>query len=132
MSKPHEAKEKNKGGRPSKYTPELLEKATHYVENYKEYGDAVPTIVALCLEIDVAYSTAFEWSRDPNKPEFSNIYLRLESFQHRALVNGGLAGGFNSAVTKMMMTKHGYSDRQEVEHSGGVTVEITRFADTDT
>jgi len=37
--------------------------------------------------------------------------------QHRGLVNGGLSGKFNPAITKMMMTKHGYSDKQELAHT---------------
>lgn len=43
------------------------------------------------------------------------------SVQERQLVNGGLAGGFNSAVTKVMMTKHGYTDKveQDITSSDG-------------
>ncbi|WP_415843310.1 terminase small subunit [Xenorhabdus thuongxuanensis] len=32
------------------------------------------------------------------------------------LINKGLTGDFNSTIAKMMLTKHGYSDKQEIDH----------------
>lgn len=103
--------------RPTDYNQELLDKAQDYVENYDSYGDAVPTIAGLACELDMHRDTLYAWAKDESKKEFSDIFKKVQQAQERKLVNGGLAGGFNPAVTKMMLTKHGYSDKQEIDHS---------------
>lgn len=116
------------GGRPTLYTDELVEKAEDYSVNFDSYGDPVPTIAGLACELDVRRETIYAWSKDENKPEFSNIYNRIMEFQERRLVSGGLVGGFNPAVTKMMLTKHGYSDKVEQDHkSSDGTMSPTRI-----
>ena len=102
-------------GRPTKLTDELLAKAEDYVANYESYGDAVPTAVGLALEIGVHRSTCYEWAKQDER--FSDIFTRVEETQERVLVNGGLGGKYNPAITKMMLTKHGYSDKVEQEHT---------------
>lgn len=103
-------------GRPSKYDDEVQAMAEDYVENFKDYGDVVPTLAALALHVGVSIPTLYAWAKEDN-PEFLYVFNRLELLQHKSLVNGGLAGGFNPAVTKMMMTKHGYSDKIEQSHT---------------
>lgn len=109
---------KKKVGRPTKYNDEVQLLAEEYVDNFREHGDVVPTLAALALHLDVTINTLYNWATEDN-PEFLHVFKRLELLQHKSLVNGGLAGGFNPAVTKMMMTKHGYSDKQEVDHRSG-------------
>jgi len=103
--------------RPTDYNDEVLAKAADYVDNHEQYGDAVPTVAGMACEIGIARSTLYEWSKDEDKPEFSDIFTRVAEYQERKLINGGLVGGFNPAVTKMMLTKHGYSDKQDLNHS---------------
>ncbi len=103
--------------RPTDYNKEILEKAADYAVNYADYGDAVPTIAGLACELDMHRDTLYAWAKDESKPEFSDIFKKVQQAQERKLVNGGLSGGFNPAVTKMMLTKHGYSDKQEIDHS---------------
>lgn len=105
--------------RPTDYNEEILAKALEYVQNHEQYGDVVPTISGMACEIGVSRETLYAWSKDKEKPEFSDILSRVMENQERKLVNGGLAGGFNPAVTKMMLTKHGYSDKQEIDHTSG-------------
>lgn len=103
--------------RPTDYTPAILEKAERYISGgWKECGDKVPTVVGLAAEIGIARSTCYAWVKDDDKIEFSDILMRVEEIQERTLINGGLGGDFNPAITKMMMTKHGYSDKQEIDH----------------
>lgn len=103
--------------RPTEYSDEVLDKARNYLENFEELGDVVPTVAGMACEIGVSRETLYAWSKDESKPEFSDIFMQVSEYQERKLVNGGLAGGFNPAVTKMMLTKHGYSDRQEIDHT---------------
>ena len=114
-------------GRPSKYNEEIQAKADEYVNNFRKFGDVVPTIASLALHLDVTYKTIYNWATEEN-PNFLHTYNRLMMLQHKSLVNGGLAGGFNPAVTKMMMTQHGYSDKQEIDHTtNGKDIQPTRI-----
>lgn len=115
---------KHPGGRPTSCTPEFLDKARNYLANYKKLGDPVPTVAGLACETGVHRGTLQRWAEEADKPEFHDIYLHLMASQERGLVSGGLAGGFNAAVTKMILTKHGYSDKIEQEVKAGITVNI--------
>lgn len=104
-------------GRPTKYSTEILRKAENYITGYADFGDVVPTIAGLACVLDVTRETCHAWANDPDKEAFSHILKKLMQRQERALVNGGLSGDFSSPVSKMMMTKHGYSDKVEQDHT---------------
>lgn len=104
-------------GRPTVYGPEILLKAKGYLTSFKDVGDVVPSIAGLACVLGVTRETCRAWSHDPDKAEFSVILSELAQRQERELLNNGLAGNFSAVITKMMMTKHGYSDRQEVDHT---------------
>lgn len=115
-------------GRPTKYTPEALEKARDYLKNYREGGDVIPTVPGLALALGISRETVYAWSKDEDKEEFTEIYLKLMADQERQLVNSGLKGDFNSAITKMILTKHDYSDKVQTDNTHSVSVvEITKF-----
>ena len=106
-------------GRPTKCTPELLEKTRHYIDNYESYGDLVPSVAGLCVEIGISRETAHKWRREEEKyPEFAGMLMEMLSVQERKLLSGGLGGHMNSNITKLMLCKHGYSDKQETAITG--------------
>ncbi len=70
----------------------------------------------MCLGIQK--STCYAWAQEEDKVEFSDILTRVEQMQEMKLIDGGLRNAFNPAITKMMMTKHGYSDKQISEIGG--------------
>lgn len=115
-------------GRPSKYTDEMVQAANHYLANYESYGDPVPTVAALACELGIHKDTCYEWAK--HYDEFSDILTRIKQAQERQLVGGGLHGDFNPAVTKMMLTKHGYAERQEVSGPDGGPVKTQNTIDT--
>lgn len=84
---------------------------------WEKDGDVIPSVVGLAIAIGITKSTCYEWAKDENKTAFSDILTRVEQIQERKLLQGGLAGGFNPAVTKMILTKHGYSDKLEQAHT---------------
>lgn len=103
--------------RPTLYTKKLVEEAWKYVNGgWQEAGDPVPSVAGLACEIGVRRETCHAWAKDENK-EFSNILAEIAAIQERSLLRGGLHGDFNPSITKMMMTKHGYSDRVEQDHT---------------
>jgi hypothetical protein len=103
-------------GRPTVYGPELLKMARGYLTSYKDMGDLVPSVAGLACVLGITRETCYAWARDPEKQIFSDILSELMQRQERELVNGGLGGNFNAPITKMMMTKHGYSDKLEQDH----------------
>lgn len=80
-------------------------------------GDPVPTIAGLACVIGTTRKTCHEWANQPDKAEFRDILDELAQRQERELIAHGLAGNFNAPITKMMLTKHGYSDRIESDHT---------------
>ena len=114
-------------GRPTKYTPEMQAEAEVYLYTYADLGDVVPTFVGLAIHLDVATNTIYNWATE-DKPDFLRVFTRVEQMQHRGLVNGGLSGGFNPAITKMMMTKHGYDEKPKPDEAPDVAAALTLIA----
>ena len=105
-------------GRPSKYTPELLEKAAYYVDNHLEFGDVVPSHAGMACEIDITRETLYKWSHDPEKQAFSDILDKCNKKQERMLLSGALLGDMNANIAKLMLGKHGYSEKNQTELTG--------------
>lgn len=110
---PPKTKPKNKGGRPSKYTPEIVEKARDYLENYnKTYDHAIPSIIGMAMILNVHKSTLYDWaSKEGN--EFSDILELCVDFQQFRLIDGSLKGELNSHISKLVLGKHGYSEKTQ-------------------
>lgn len=105
---------KDKGGRPSKLTDELIAKAEEYIYDFRANEDVVPSVAGLACYLEISRSSLYNY-KDENA-RFLDIVERVELLQEKMLVNGGLKGDFNSTIAKLMMTKHGYSDRQEIDN----------------
>lgn len=113
---------KHPGGRPTKYSKAILDNAVAYINNYQQFGHKVPSIAGLAQVIETDRETLHRWANEQDKPEFSNIYRRLMTAQELALTNNGLDGTYNSNITKMMLSKHGYTDSQDKQ---GLSVNVT-------
>jgi hypothetical protein len=121
-------KKKHAGGRPTTYTPALVAKAREYLEAYKKAGDMIPSVVGLCAYIGRAKSTLYAWRDDQTKPEFSDILKAIDEAQENALLNGGLSKDFNPIITKLVLSKHGYHDKADIDHTtNGEKIEPTRI-----
>jgi hypothetical protein len=83
----------------------------------------LPTVEGYALHEKIARSAIYRWIDD--YPEFKDTIDILLNAQKQRLVNSGLSGHYNPTITKLMLcTNHGMSDKQQTEHSGGVTVTI--------
>lgn len=123
-------------GRPTKYNKQIIEKSLDYLENYMTYGDVIPQVAGLALHLGVRRETLHQWAKEDDKEDFSNIFEDVKGAQEKRLINGSLEGDFNPAISKMLLTKHGYSDKQEIQQdvtSGGeklgLTVEFKKTKD---
>jgi len=110
----NDVKDINEGGRPSKLTDELIEKARLYIDDFRSHGDVIPTIEGLAYYLEIARSTLYTYEEADSR--FSDIVNRVRLLQAKMLINGGLMGDFNASITKVMLTKHDYSDKQEIDH----------------
>ena len=111
-------------GRPTKYTPEIVQEAWDYIENYADHKHMIPSVIGMSKVINIASSTLYDWSNQDNN-EFSEILREVNDSQQFALLNGGLSGEFNSNITKLALGKHGFSDRQDI-NADIVAKELTR------
>lgn len=97
--------------RPTKYRQEIATKAWHYLDNFEEYGDIIPSIVGLAQVLELSRETLRLWSKDEGKEEFFGILEHINTVQECVLVNNGLTGKFNPTITKLLLGKHGYHNR---------------------
>lgn len=107
-------------GRPSKLTDALIEKAGRYAsKDYLLQDEVIPTVEGLSVYLNVSRSTVYKWKGE--NQEFSDILEDLMARQAKELFSNGLRGDFNPTITKLILTKHGYSDRveQDVTSSDG-------------
>lgn len=131
MTNKPKAKVKKPHGRPTKCTPELIALAEDYLKTYKtKYKDSIPSVVGLALVVGVRRETLHVWAQEDGdfyKENFADIMADLNASQERVLINGGLDGSFNSNITKLVLGKHNYHDKQETELSGkdGGAIETT-------
>ena len=119
---------KHPGGRPSKYTKELLESCAQYVDDWDKDGDIIPTNCGLACRINIAEDTIYAWLKDENKPEFSEYIKKIERKQKQILVNNGLGGVFNAKITTLLLSGHGVIEKTEKAVTGkdGGPIEIAQ------
>lgn len=123
---------KHPGGRPTKLTAEIKKQAVKYLEDSKDTiehfeGDSgkhwetirvkLPTIEGLARVLKVNRATLYNWAEKDQ--EFLDILDDIKSEQADRLINRGLAGEYNPTMAKLMLTKHGYSDKTETDITSG-------------
>jgi len=102
--------------RPTKYSKEMVDKSYKYIDTYGEYGDMIPSIEGLAEVLGLHRDTLYDWAKQESK-EFSDILGKLLQKQQKVLINNGLSNTFNSAITKLVLGKHGFHDKMEQDIS---------------
>lgn len=123
--------------RPTKYNDEILEKAEDYIKNYITYGDQIPMIDGLALELGIHRDTINDWEK--KYPEFSDIVRTLMTHQGRKLMNGSLSGEFREkTATLALSSNHGLVTKtaQDITSSDGsvqfpTRIEIVGYGEDD-
>lgn len=131
-------KTKEKGGRPTDFSDEMVIKAEKYLKASKDKLDQVlesengqtgrvryvqrlvvnlPSVAGLSIYLGVARSTVYLWAE--KHKEFSDILETILAEQEKRLIENGLSGTYNSNIAKLALGKHGYSDRQELTGKDG-------------
>jgi hypothetical protein len=111
-------------GRPTSYSEQILIDANDYISRCNDQWKdnrlivSVPTVEGLAFHLEVSRSTVYLWQKE--YPEFSDIIEMLLQKQAQALINNGLSGNYNSTIAKVLLTKHGYTDKQEIEQTSTI------------
>lgn len=103
-----------KTGRPTLYDEvETIERTKEYIDGGYQLDDkeVIPTIVGLAIWLGVTSTTCYQWAKE--KPKFSDMLRVLMDAQGQICLQGGMTGRFNPTITKLVLSKHGYSDRVE-------------------
>lgn len=114
-------------GRPSDYTPELVALAEQYLSAWQTEGHAIPSIAGLASYLGITRQTVHQWCKEQGKEPFSYIVDQILINQEISLISNGLKGDFNASIAKLILGKHGYSDKVEQELTGkdGAPLAIT-------
>ena len=113
------SEKETKRGRPTKYTPELLEKAKDYLNVYKDLDEVCPTLEGLAIYIDIASDTLYDWCKQEDKKDFSDTVKKVAKAQKKVLINNGLNGKFNARITQLLLgANHNVIEKQKQEISG--------------
>lgn len=119
-------------GAPTKYNEELQKKADEYlIKGFIELEHEIPSRLGLAEWLDVCDSTIDNWENDPDKPLFLGTLRRIRVKQHNMAIGKGLNGKFNSAITKLVLYNHGYSEKVESHNKNENTDRTITFAEGD-
>lgn len=128
-------------GRPTSYDETIVSKATEYLNGCEDTEEQVvsgqsdkftayttkvtvriPTIEGLALCLGIHKDTVYEWEKIHEA--FSDVTTRLRNMQADRLINNGLSGKYNPVISKVLLSKHGYTEKidSDLTHSGGLEV----------
>ena len=111
-------------GRPTKLTPEAIEKAIDYINGgYEALGHAIPSVVGLSIALNITRSALYRWAEEEGSA-FKDILEDCNTRQHEILISKGLQSDFNPTICKLVLGKHGYHERQEVSGPDGEKLQI--------
>lgn len=116
-----------KAGRPTDFGEHMPGLVKEYLETYTTQ---IPTKAGLSIHLGVCKATVEKWLKldqsDENVSQFVGLVNDLMSMQEIKLIDNGLLGDYQASMAKLLLTKHGYSDKQsqEVSGPGGGPVEL--------
>lgn len=109
-------------GRPTDYNEELLEKAREYIsickdteedkENNIKASVKIPSKGGLAVYLGVSRDSLYVYAKEHK--EFSDIMEQMGAIQEDRLLNNGLSGAYNPTIAKVLLTKHGYREGQDI------------------
>lgn len=127
--------------RPLEYSEDIIKKTEEYLdlcqdvedEFHKTRGEKsdsyervlrvkLPSIEGLALYLEVTRPTIYDWKT--RFPEFSYIVDKLLAKQAELLINNGVGGLYNHSIAKLLLTKHGYVERNELTGKDGEKLEL--------
>lgn len=120
-------------GRPTKLTQELIDKAKTYLATCEDtiiesekggisyVNVKLPMVADLAIYLGINRDTVYDWCKGEGELNtiFSDIVKSVNTEQEKRLVNKGLGGIYQPKTTGMLLSKHGYAERQELTGNEG-------------
>jgi hypothetical protein len=93
----------NPVGRPSDYTPEVINKINEYLEFAIPENQELPTVEGIALKLGINRDTVYEWAKV--HPEFSDTLEELKLRQKEILIEIGIFGGkeINATIVQLLL-----------------------------
>lgn len=134
-----------KGGAPSKMSPELLKAAyTYFLKHSTGKGKKdLPTLAGLQIYLGISSFAIHDWDNNakgktieeggeftPHElsmfKEFANITTHIRKLQETTLINRALRNEYNSKIAALLLSsKHGYIEKKEIDARHTHTVNLT-------
>lgn len=117
----------NKLGRPTKYTPTMIELAEAYIKECSREQTQLPTIEGLADILNVDDDTIVEWGKE--YPQFSATLKKIKAKQKNQLMNDGLYGGkeVNPAMAIFLLkANHGMKENDGITQDINVNIVLSR------
>ena len=102
-------------GRPTLHDAEHVAKQTAAYIGDCHTNYYQPTVEGLAVHLEVDGNTVYRWADEHD--EFRHFLEAPLAAQASQFIQNGLKNEYNPTITKLMLTKHGYSDKQEVDHT---------------
>ena len=115
-------------GRPLKFqsVQELQERIDSYFSECEE-KEKVVSVTGLALYLDTSRETLLDYQE---KPEFSDAIKKAKLRCENWVEEGALSNKVNATSAIFNLKNNfGWKDKQEMEHSGGVTVNLIKYGD---
>jgi hypothetical protein len=100
-------------GRPRKYTKKLLKEIEEKIIAYTD-NTPVPILAECAYELGMHRRQMYEF------PELNHAIKRLITKKESVLEKGALSGKLNTSMAIFSLKQLGWSDKQEVNHSGAI------------
>ena len=114
-----------KMGCPTKYNKRMSAKAREYLRTYKDIDEVIPSLAGLSLFMGIDKDTLYRWAEKYS--DISGTLRDLKDIQERELLKGSLTGTYNSTIAKLILHKHDYSERKDIDvTSNGNTVDAVQ------
>ena len=101
----------NSVGRPTKYSPAIINKIDGYFQTVGREQTMLPTIEGLAEYLDISRETIYQWGKEHK--EFSDTIKKIAEKQKNQLMNDGMYGGkeVNAAMAIFLLkVNHGMND----------------------
>lgn len=99
--------------------------AQDYAERWAEIGDVIPMMASMAIHMNISKDTLYRWEKEAKeekaKQAISDVCACVRATQEKVLINKGLSRASDASLSKLLLMKHGYSDRieQDVKSSDG-------------
>lgn len=102
----------------TKYNEGMEAKVVEYIATHRQLGQELPTTAGLALFLGVCRKTLVNWQTSEETLNFSALYDQMMCTQEVKLINGGLSNEYNAHITKLLLSRHGYTTVTDVNHGG--------------